>query len=120
LRFLDIATAILLGSSAITGMAVWTPRNADAGTQTQLTQMDLRDALLRFMQQPGEAWILRSSPEELCTQLSSFSNTSETFLALVNGHQCTRLPPGGSPVANLTFDLFPGEVVLEAWPTAQG
>ncbi len=118
LRYLDIAVAGLIGMSAISGIAVWSPKSGDAGSRELMMQSELRDHIVSYLQQKGVLWLLRSSPEVVCSGLSNASNSSLTFAAKVGSVSCGS-PPTGTVFATLPVELGPTEVVLEAWSTTR-
>jgi hypothetical protein len=114
LRFIDLAVAALVGSSAITGMAAWTPRAGDAGAQQVALQTRLRDSLLGFLQRNGVARLVQS-PAATCLRVLEASNSTVEFY-MTMGHTSCGAPPGSrSQSATISLRLVPFEVVLVAW-----
>jgi hypothetical protein len=118
LRFVDIAVAALIGTSAFTGMVVWSPQQGDNASNQSLLQAQLRDALLKLIQDRGFAWLIQTPPQEICAALAGMSNSSVGFDAVLGQYSC--FAPPRSPSASLAFRLLPMEVTLEVWSTAGG
>lgn len=118
MRYLDLAVAALIGTSAIAGIAAFSPRQGDVASGGLAMKSELRDGLLTILQREGVTWLIQSSPNAACAYLESLSNSSVTFSGMIGPHRCGPSPPGGSPVATLGFYLTPNQVVLEAWPNA--
>jgi hypothetical protein len=114
LRFIDLAVAALIGSSAITGMVAWNPRAGDAGSQQAALQARLRDSLLEFIQRSGIAQFIQS-PAGACLRLLEASNLTIKFYSTMGPASCGIPPGSGSQTATLSLRLVPFEVVLVAW-----
>lgn len=117
MRYVDLAVAALIGASAIAGVVTWTPRPWDAETRRLVLQTQLRDDLLGYLQARGTVWFASTPPGQICAALQASSNSTVAFSAAVGGARCS-VPPPGAVVANLTLDLLPGRVMLEAWSAA--
>ena len=115
MRFLDLALALLIGSSAFVGIASVTPKEGDASSQRLATQMRLRDTLLTILQRQGMPWLILSSPQEICSTLKNESNASVMVSATMDHVPCSEPPSKGLVEANLTFTLANREVCIEAW-----
>jgi hypothetical protein len=118
MRYLDLAVAALIGTSAIAGVAAFSPRQADVASGVLAIKSELRDELLAVLQREGVTWLIRSSPQLVCAHLQDLSNSSVTLSGLIGPYSCGPSPPIGSTVATLVFYLMPYQVVLEAWPNA--
>jgi hypothetical protein len=118
LRYLDIALAILIGTSAISGILVWNPRTGDEAAASSSAKTLLMNALTTFVEEKGMAWFLQSPPEELCAGLASDSNSTFEITGVVGTYRCGPQPPEGATAASLSFDLSAFEVSLEAWRSA--
>jgi len=118
MRYLDLAIAALIGTSAIAGVATFSPRQADYTSGGLLVESQLRDELLTIIQRQGVTWLILSSPQAVCAYLQELSNSSVTFSGVIGQHRCGPYPPGESPVATLVLDLIPYQVLLEAWRNA--
>lgn len=118
MRYVDIAIAVLIGTSAITGIVAWTPRSGDIASQHTLMRTLLRDSLLAYLQHRGVVWLMRSSPQELCADLSGISNSSVTFSATSGSFSCGSPPLGVAALSTLTLQLTSYQVTLEAWSNA--
>ena len=118
MRYIDIAVAALVGTSAISGLLAWTPRTGDADSNRLALQSHMRDGLLAFVRQRGIPWILGSSPEEVCAVVSKASNSSVFVFGSDGGTSCGTPPPTGAVVSTLTFHLLNLEVVLGEWSNA--
>lgn len=114
MRFVDLAVAALIGSSAITGIVAWTPRAGDAGAQRVGAQVQLRDRLVGLLQRNGLVPFLQS-PEAACRLLAESSNSTFRLYATLGPSSCGTPPTAGSPRASLTMRLVTSEVVLVAW-----
>lgn len=113
MRFIDLAVAALIGSSAITGMVAWSPRAGDAGAQRLGAQVQLRDRLLELFRRNGMSWL--ESPVAACRLISDASNSTFRLFATIGSSTCGTPPRGGSPSVTLSLRLVPYEVVLVAW-----
>ncbi|HYA55554.1 MAG TPA: hypothetical protein VED22_02030 [Nitrososphaerales archaeon] len=116
MRYLDLAVAALIGTSAIAGLAAFSPRQADVASGGLAMESQLRDELLAILQRDGVAWLIRSSPQVVCVMLRGQSNSSVTFSGVIGPYRCGPSPPSSSSAASLAFYLMPYQVVLEAWP----
>lgn len=116
MRFIDLALAALIGTSAITGIVAWNPEGGDTGTRRLETALQLRDRLVEFLQQDG--MIQFESPAAACHALSGASNSTFRLYAVLGPDSCGSPPTGGSPSATLSFRLAQSEVELVAWSSA--
>ena len=114
MRYLDLAVAALIGASAIAGVVAYTPVTWDAESQHQALQTNLRDDLLAYLLARGTVWLASASPGQICSDVLGRSNSTVGFSATVAGAPCSS-PPPGAVSANLTLDLLPHRVMLEAW-----
>lgn len=115
MRYVDLSLAALIGVSAVTGVIALAPGGGDAASLQIARQMQLRDDLLRLLQQRGTAWLLSTPPAVVCSQLASLSNSSFRMGATLGGVSCGVPPRGGSAEANITLMLGNSEVTLVAW-----
>jgi len=113
-----LAIAALIGTSAIVGVAVLSPGQADVASGGLTMKSELRDELLAVIQREGVTWLIQSSPQMVCARLQELSNSSVTFSGVIGPYGCGLLPPRGATVATLAFYLMPYQVVLQAWPSA--
>ena len=118
MRYLDLAVAVLIGSSAITGVVALTPRPGDSASDALALQSHIRDELLGFLESRGTPWLLVASPSAFCADLGRLSNSTVTLGGSIGGIACGTSPPAGAVAANLTLDLISREVVLEGWSAA--
>ena len=118
MRYLDLAVAALIGTSAIAGVAAFSPRQADVASSSLAIESHLRDELLTILQREGVTWLIISSPQVVCAHLHELSNSSVTFSGVIGKYGCGASPARGSPVATLAFNLIPCHVVLYAWLSA--
>jgi len=118
MRYLDLAIATLIGTSAIAGVVAFSPRQGDTSSSGLAIESQLRDGLLAILQREGITWLIQSSQQLVCAHLKELSNSSVTFSGVIGEYRCAASPPEGSPVATLVFHLEPYLVVLEAWPSA--
>ncbi len=118
MRFLDIAVAVMIGVSAVSSIAVWTPRSGDALSDRIALQTQLRDKLVAFVKNRGLPWLLHASPAEVCAAMASSVTPPASVFASMGGQSCGAPPPGGAVVSNLTLPLLPFEVTLVAWSGA--
>ncbi len=114
MRFIDLAVAALIGSSAITGIVAWSPRTGDAGAQQLRVQAQLRDRLVGFLQRSGLVQFVASTTAA-CRLISDASNSTFRLYATMGSSSCGAPPSSGSPSARLSLRLIPFEVVLVAW-----
>lgn len=113
MRFIDLALAALIGTSAITGMVVWSPKASDAGAQRLGTVAQLRDRLVGFLQRNG--LIQFESSSDACRLIGEASTPTFRLYAAMGSVSCGSPPEAGSPSATLSFRLIPFEVELVAW-----
>ncbi|MDE1852708.1 MAG: hypothetical protein KGI38_03050 [Thaumarchaeota archaeon] len=118
MRFIDVAIAALIGTSAISGLAVWSPHSPDASSQKLALQSELRDRLVAFIQERGVQWLVRSTPAEACSALAGASNSTFSVSATLGTFSCGPEPPPGRVTATISFRLAPFEVTLVAWSGA--
>ena len=116
MRFLDLALAILIGASAVTGISAWNPRAGDAAANRLGEQMQLRDFLAGMLTREGAAWLL--SPSAVCAELGQMSNSSFGVAATLGPSSCGSAPEGDPVTASLSMELAPYEVTLVAWSSA--
>ena len=115
MRYLDLAIAGLIGTSAIAGIVALAPGQGDLASSSLATEVKLRDSLLALLQQRGTAWIIQSTPETICSYLRDLSNSSVTFSGSIGPLRCGAPPPPGRPAASIALHLIGLQVVLEAW-----
>ena len=115
MRYLDLAMATLIGTSAITGIIAWNPSTGDAYSRQAELQINLSDGLLSLLQDRGTAWFIRSPPSAVCAYLAASTNSSYRIYATVGSLTCGSPPQEGSTVAALTLAMTPLEVTLAAW-----
>ena len=113
MRFIDIAVAALIGSSAITGIIVWSPKAGDVAARQLGTQVRRRDGLVDLLRRGG--MVSLESPSAACALLAEASNSTFTLYATAGASSCGSPPKEGSPSATLSFRLVSFEVVLVAW-----
>ena len=118
MRYVDLAIAALVGTSAITGVLAWSPQGSDRDASVQILEAAIRDELLANVQARGTVWILSASTASLCSEVSSLSNSTFTFGAMVDGEPCA---PSAQGVvrANVTLAFFARQIVLQGWSDAQ-
>lgn len=114
MRFIDLAVAALIGSSAITGIVTWNPGAGDVGAQQLALQERLRDSLVEFLQRYGVIQF-QQAPAGACLHVSEASNSTFMLYATVGSLSCGTAPTGGSTNATLSLRLIPFEVVLVSW-----
>jgi len=113
-----LAVAALIGTTAITGIAAFSPRQADFASSGLAMQSRLRDDILAALQEKGVTWLILSSPEMFCARLQYLSNSSVTFSGVIGPYRCGPPSPKGYPAATLAFHLMQYQVVLQAWSSA--
>ena len=119
MRFLDLAMAGLIGTSALLGMSAFAPRHADMASSSLAKEAQLRDGLLALLEHRGASWLIQSSPETVCAFLLGISNSSVTFSGGIGSLRCGAPPGPGIPVAVISIQLLGRQVVLEAWADGQ-
>jgi hypothetical protein len=118
MRYIDLAVAILIGTSAIVGLISWSPTSFDTDSHNLKLQASLRDALLVYIEQRGTVWFIQSSPTVVCSDLLQLGNSSIRFGATFDSNSCGGLPPTGSVVAFISFTIIDRKVTLRAWEGA--
>jgi hypothetical protein len=119
MRWLDIALAMMIGVSAISGIITWNPRVADAGSHRLMLESRLRDRLVSYLDYRGLPWIQETPPEAVCADLLRLSN-SIALSATIDSFSCGPSPPNGAMIMSLTLHLGVREVTLQAWSSAVG
>ncbi|MDG6963725.1 MAG: hypothetical protein JRN16_08420 [Nitrososphaerota archaeon] len=118
MMFADVAVAILIGASAITGILLLNPAAGDATALRLRVKTALRDKLVSFVESEGVEWFLETPPATICSRLASASNATYTLSATMGSFSCGGPPPGTTSVS-LDLDLIPLDVTLLAWSGAQ-
>ncbi|MDG7007331.1 MAG: hypothetical protein JRN06_03685 [Nitrososphaerota archaeon] len=113
MRFIDLAVAALIGSSAITGIVAWSPKAGDVGAQQLGAQVRLRDRLVGFLQRDGTIGFLESPAA--CQLISDASNSTFRLYATMGPTSCGTPPGLSSPSVAISLRLGKSEVVLVAW-----
>ena len=111
--------ATMIGVSAISAIAAWNPRVADANSHRLMQESRLRDRLVSYVDYRGLPWIEQSSPEAICGDLERQSN-SIVLSAKINSLSCGPTPPKGAAIMTVTLQLDVRDVILQAWPNAVG
>jgi len=119
LKFLDIAVAVLIGASAITGILVWSPLQGDAASAEFAARTRLRDSLLEIVQGRGIPWLIQTPTAEVCAALADMSNSSVSYSAILGSYSCPASPPADSVSETIILRLLPMAVTLEAWSDVQ-
>jgi hypothetical protein len=119
LRFIDIAVAALIGTSAMIGMTTLSPKIWDATSQRLAIQSELRDSLLDHFERPGVPLLFVTQPQMICEVVSSWTNSGVKYSATVGGVNCSSSPPTLANVASVTVEESP-EVILQSWKAAGG
>lgn len=119
MRYLDIAVAALIGTSAITALVAWGPGAPDSSARQAAVRSALRDDLLEFVQTRGMVWLMGAAPAQVCAALARASAPNATLTGTVGGHSCGD-PPAGSVAVALSFALGGRGTVLEAWSYGEG
>ena len=119
MRWLDIALAMMIGVSAISGIVNWNPRVADTGSHRLMLENRLRDGLVSYLDHRGLPWIQESSLATICADLESQSN-SIAISATINSFSCGPSPPKGATFATISLQLDAREVTLQAWSNEAG
>jgi len=115
LRFLDISAALLIAVSSITALVVWNPSSLASNSSRYASEASLRDYLTRIVSSLGVVYLQNSSPEDLCSSLLLFSNSTVRVSALGPTFECSTLPAEGSPSAELELEFAKGSLTLLAW-----
>lgn len=119
MRFVDLAVAALIGTSALTGFIAWSPGQGDAAAREAALRSQLRDSLLGMLQQKGIPWILQSPPTTVCSYFAGRSNSSFGVDVTLGSTTCGTKPAPGAVTATISMKLLPFEVTLEAWSVAK-
>ena len=114
MRYLDLAIAAIIGVSALAALATWSPSSTNTAADSQMSELHLRDALLAYVQRQGAAWLLSTKTSGVCDSITSLSNSTFTFSAIINSVPCSPSPHEGA-VANLTLPFDGRTMVFEAW-----
>ncbi|HMD79356.1 MAG TPA: hypothetical protein VKF39_05160 [Nitrososphaerales archaeon] len=114
MRFFDLAVAGVISITAVALLIAWNPQAPDVAARRNLDEAHLRDFVTGAVETIGLVRIAEDSPGDLCTLLGSFSNSTVTFSANVEGFNCGA-PPAGAAVAEIEFAFGPKVVVLESW-----
>lgn len=119
MRFVDLAVAALIGTSALTGFIAWNPGQGDAAAREAALRSQLRDSLLDKLQQKGTPWILQSPRPAVCSYFADMSNSSSGVYVTLGSTTCGAEPAPGAVTATISMSLLPFEVTLEAWSVAK-
>jgi hypothetical protein len=114
MRFFDLAVAGVISITAVALLIAWNPQASDVAAKRNLDEAHLRDFVTAAVERIGLVRIAEDSSGELCTLLGSFSNSTVTFSANVDGLNC-EAPPAGAAVAVMKIAVGPKMVVLESW-----
>lgn len=115
MRFLDLAVAGIIGLVVIGAGGALAPGLADAAAASTSEVIFLRDALLAAVEEEGLVRLQLYTFEQVCSWLSSISNSTITFSGAVGGVECSGGPPSGTPFAVLSLDVGSDRLVLRAW-----
>jgi hypothetical protein len=119
MRYLDLAVAALIGTSAVAGIVAFSPGKLDSASRSLTLESQIRDELLSVLQNVGTAWLVQTPPGVVCGYLQSISNATVTFSAIIGPMRCAFSAPPGASVATLVLQLTASQVVLEGWTNAQ-
>jgi hypothetical protein len=115
MRFLDLASAALVGVISISLIASMDPLPFDLASKGYAEETALRGLLLRIVNDRGIPWLRSASAQQICVAVGMYSNSSVTVSATVAGSGCRALPPAGAPFSSLTLPFSSGRVTLESW-----
>ncbi|MDG6985187.1 MAG: hypothetical protein JRM73_00375 [Nitrososphaerota archaeon] len=118
MRYLDLAVAVLVGTSAVAGVSAWSPAPGDSASARLQTTMALRDDIAGFVQSKGMSWFFSTPPEEVCSVAYRSLGPADLMSAEVGAFACPGHPPASADVATLTFRIATTEVTLTAWSDA--
>ena len=118
MKYVDIAVAVLVGASAITGILLWTPGTGDLQARELATKAELREIVSGLIQAKGMGWFLSTPPSAVCSYFADLSNSTIHLLATVNGTTCGGAPPVDAVRASISFRLVSLKVDVEAWSGA--
>lgn len=115
MRFLDLAVAALIGISAVSALAVWSPAQGDFASQQAALRSGLRAELLSFLQDHGMGWFSSVTPQGFCRAVESSSTPDVTFGGAIGSASCGLVPTSAVAEVSVTFQLPSREVTLAAW-----
>lgn len=115
MRYVDLALAALIGTSALTGIVAWDPATADSNSRRLRLQSAVRDEVASFLQEKGTFWFLSSPPDVVCSTMAGMSNSTSGFAVSVGSLSCGPPPPIGSVSAELGERLGSLEVTVVGW-----
>ena len=115
MKYVDIAVAILVGASAITGILLWTPGTGDLRAREMATRAELRDRVAGLIQAKEMSWFLSTPPQAVCSYFADLSNSTVRLHATVDGTTCGGAPPVDAVRASISFRLESLQVDVEAW-----
>ncbi len=115
MRVLDVGVAALICLSSTSFIIYWNPTTFSNPAASHLEQASLRGLLLTTVSAEGVQWFQNASPDQICSSLSGFSNSSITLSATIGGVPCGPGQPGDRPSASLSLPFESKVVVLRAW-----
>jgi hypothetical protein len=118
MRYLDIAVAAMVGTAALAGLVAWAPGQSDLASRRLQARSALRDSLVAFIDEKGVAWFVSSPASEVCSGVSSASNSTYHIFAQVGAVGCGPPPPAGATAARVAFLVGALQVTLTAWSGA--
>ena len=115
MRFLDLAVAVLIGVSSLGILGVCTPQHAERTSAVADVRMRIDYGILGAVRRVGIVTLASSGVQYACARISSESNGTMSFSAVVDGHQCQPVPPAGAIVDSLNLTLPGRHLVIEGW-----
>jgi hypothetical protein len=114
MRYIDLALAALVGTSAVAGIASWNPSPGDSAAHQMGVQIVLRDQIIDILQQRGLTQVLQD-PASFCSYVNGLSNSTFGVYAQTLSMSCGSPPERGAVSSTLAMDLLPSEATFVAW-----
>lgn len=115
MRFLDLASAALVGVISVSLVAYMDPVPFSGASRRYAEEAALTGLLLRAVASEGLPWIRTASSQEICSAFRGFSNATVTVSAAVAGTSCGGPPPAGAVSSTLTLPFASRKVTIVAW-----
>jgi len=109
----------MIGISSIATLVAWNPSTYDLAAQRSLEQARLRDGLSAVVDRYGLYWLQQSTPDKICTFLSTISNSTVSISATIDGTRCRAYFGPHEIEANLTVRIVSRVLDLESWYTGR-
>jgi hypothetical protein len=115
MKVLDLSVAALIGLASVASMAAWNPNQLLAQGQNYSDQASMKEYLASVTSRLGLPWLHTSTPDDVCSALVPFANSSIEVSAEWRNFRCSTGPPPGAQAATITLQFPEGNLTLTAW-----